>query len=304
MAQIIRWVDPDVVGGAGDGTSLPNAYSSLNAWEAAEQADLDAANNYMTCRCLASLGGDDTSQTLIDGWNPSATDYIEVIGFDFPSDGIWDETKYLVHNNNVDLASAIRAQEDYVRLINIQCKVTCAGTNACNGLVGDNTSGEIRVDSCISKCVPSGSGQAIGFFGLGDAIVNFYNCISISFISGGDTSWWGFRGHTGTNNFLNCTAWGNYIGFYRSGGTMTCKNCVSGNNTDDFSGTITIDFCCSDDGDGTNSQGPLDGDWTKEFFDTGNDDFALVSGGNCINNGTNDPGSGLYSDDIIGSERA
>ena len=40
MAEVIRYVDTDIVGGDADGTSWANAYSSLTIWEAAEQTDL------------------------------------------------------------------------------------------------------------------------------------------------------------------------------------------------------------------------------------------------------------------------
>ena len=84
---------------------------------------------------------------------------------------------------------------------------------------------------------------------------------------------------------------------------MTATNCVAGNCTDDFNGTITIANCCSDDGDGANPQGPLGADWDNEFTDKDNGAFSLLVGGNCVGNGTDDPGSGLYSDDIIGTVR-
>jgi len=65
---------------------------------------------------------------------------------------------------------------------------------------------------------------------------------------------------------------------------------------------MTIDHCCSDDGDGTNAQGPSGGSWANEFTTPGTD-FSLLAGGNCVGNGTDDPGAGLYSDDIIGTAR-
>ena len=81
---------------------------------------------------------------------------------------------------------------------------------------------------------------------------------------------------------------------------LLTKNCIVLNNTDDFSG-CTVSYCCSDDGDGSYSQSPAAG---GEFTNLQGEDYSLVSGANSINTATDDPGSGLYSDDIMGTARS
>ena len=79
-----------------------------------------------------------------------------------------------------------------------------------------------------------------------------------------------------------------------------------GNNTDDFGAwtSASSSYNCSDDDDvGTNKRTPSSLDWDNELADANNGDFTIVTGGNCIDNGTDDPGSGIYSDDIIGTTR-
>jgi hypothetical protein len=106
-------------------------------------------------------------------------------------------------------------------------------------------------------------------------------------------------------DMYNCTAYTGFRGFTRTAGTVTCTNCIAANQIaagSSFNGTITVDHCCSDDGTGTNAQTPSGGVWTNEFVTDGSD-FALKVGGNCVGNGSDDPGAGLYSDDITGTAR-
>ena len=94
----------------------------------------------------------------------------------------------------------------------------------------------------------------------------------------------------------------------RANGNFYAYNCIVFNNSDDFKGTITIDHCASDDLDGTNpvdiSPGATEADdWEACFTDYANGDFSLKSDSVCVGAGVDDPGSGLYSDDILGNTR-
>jgi hypothetical protein len=91
------------------------------------------------------------------------------------------------------------------------------------------------------------------------------------------------------------------------GGTQTSdmivKNCAVFNNTNDFDyyqGVWTVDYCASDDGDGTNTVSPFGGDWDNEFVDWANGDFTLLPTGNLYQGGTDNPSSGYYSTDMQG----
>ncbi|GAG18656.1 unnamed protein product, partial [marine sediment metagenome] len=74
MAEVLRYVDPDVVAGDGSGDSWINAYASLNAWEAAEEIDLDAANNTHRVLCRSLSGSNDQLECVISNWNTSGPD--------------------------------------------------------------------------------------------------------------------------------------------------------------------------------------------------------------------------------------
>ena len=159
MAQVIRYVDPDVAI-PGDGTTWDKAYASLFAWNAAEATDLDAANNYMTVHCRSSSGTNDTTPCNITGWTTSATDYIEIIGDDFPATGIYDATKYVLHNNDT-ASGTLYILEDFVRVHNLQILVTASSTADRSGfyVVNLGATPDIRIDSCIVKGVCSGTGS-------------------------------------------------------------------------------------------------------------------------------------------------
>ena len=308
-AQIIRYVDPDVVAGDSSGDSWINAYASLSAWEAAEETDLDTANNYMTVYCRSLSGTQDTTSCTISGWTTSATDYIEIIGADFPANGIYDGTKYVLHNNDSD-QYALLISEEYVRLHNIQVAVTGSGANDRRGIgvFGVGTA-NIYIDSCYIKGFYTGTGVGTGINSNdADLTLTIYNTIISDFVSGTDSNFSGITNTNSTNTYMyNCTVTNCRYAVERGDGTMTAKNCAVFNNYDDFAGTITIDYCASDDGNGTNavdiSPQPVEAtEWNKAFTNYAAGDYSVKDADSVLYN------AGLADlfaedDDIIGTAR-
>ncbi|MHA2065464.1 MAG: hypothetical protein ACXABY_13910, partial [Candidatus Thorarchaeota archaeon] len=148
----------------------------------------------------------------------------------------------------------------------------------------------------------SGSGYGFGLdlSGGGNTV---YNCIIYDWKTHATSR--GISASGGTNVIYNTTIWNSGGAGVVNFGTMTLKNCVSALSPDDFLnfGSLTVDYCASDDGDGTNAVAPSGGDWDNEFTDKDNGDFSLA-GGNCQDGGTDDPGSGAYNDDIISTLRS
>ena len=68
MADTIRYVDTDVVGGLGDGTSLANAYSGLLAWNTAEAAAVGTGDRHLCYFSGATLDVAGSNVDL-DGWS-------------------------------------------------------------------------------------------------------------------------------------------------------------------------------------------------------------------------------------------
>jgi hypothetical protein len=308
MAQIIRYVDPDVVGGAGDGTTWANAYSSLNACEAAENTNLDAANNYMTIYCRASLGSADSTAVIWTGWTTSATDYIEVIGSDFPSNGIYDATKYRLTANY-----AIQIDEEYIRFHNLQFPFTVTAAEDKKPIyIGAGTiaaaSNAIWIESCIVVATVTGTATGIcqGMY-LADGDNNrVTNCTITGCYSADDlgnpTEWTGIYHHAGDSIIAHCTIYGNNIGIHIVNDNVFAWSCIVGNNVDDFSGAFGENKNnCSDDGDGDDPQTPSGGNWDNEMVDPGNGNFTLRANGNCVGNGRD--GIHSWTDDITGRLR-
>jgi len=310
MATVTRYVDTDVVGGLADGTSWANAYSDLNTWETAEQTDLVSDGDSHIVNLRASSGTADTTATTIDGWTTGASNTITITQNDFPVDGIFTDSEYVLHNDDSD-SNALTTREDYLIINKLQVKVTGTSTNTRRGISAGTLGTSIhKYSKIIVKGIYSGTGVGYGFLiSDADLTVTFDNCIVYGIISSDNPSDTNFRAYeTGgtTMSFYNCVAYGSYIGFSRTAGSMTCVNCISGNNTDDFNGTITATYCCSDEVKaGTGNVQPISGagDWTRELTDPDNGDFTLIQAGNCADGGTDNPAPGLYDDDIIGTIR-
>jgi len=136
--------------------------------------------------------------------------------------------------------------------------------------------------------------------------VNVINCVFFSTNLGNGTGIHG-EGAGATINLYNTTIYGFNLGVYEDNATINVTNCAVCNNNDDFDSfsTGTISFCASDDEDGANSQ-LLDNtnNYQDEFTDAPNGDFTLPVGSICIENGTDNPSGGLYSDDIISVARS
>ena len=320
MADLVKYIDTDVVGGDGDGTSWENAYASLSAWEAAQEQDLtDGDGDTMTVHCRASSGTADTITTAISGWTTSETCYITIIGNDFPADGVFDVTKYRLAIATAGAASnyTILLRENYLRIVNYQIQLTITDTDTGFGpYVSQIDAGgsDIRIDSCIVKGVCSGTGGGYGITILdADATVNIFNSTIYGFNpSPSDSAFYGVQcGNAAVVNILNCTISGNYYGIRVNAGTVNIINCAIFNNVNDYyyqAGTVTIDYCATDDGDGTHAQDftAEATDWNKVFEDYTTGDFRLkdyTTSPCCVGVGTDNPGEGLYSDDITGTAR-
>ena len=315
MAAIVRYVDTGSDAG-GDGTTSAtssgdntHAYQSLNAWEVAEETDLDTANNTHTFHTnRTNSGGIDQLICLIDGWTTSVTDFITVIADDFPAGGIYDDTKYIIENND-DTAAAVDIKEDFVRLINLQVLLTT--TNGIRFGIRNSAQGAgaiIHVDSCIVKGVCSGTDDAIGIMLQdADATVYVYNTIVFDFIAGADT---GFRGiqTKGTVNIYNCTISNCYYGIIRSTETTIAINCAVFNNTIDFGGTVTIINCATDESAGEGANGvDISGTWDTTCFtapEADPPDFSVQDDQSPVyQTGNGATPKSIFTDDIIGTTR-
>jgi hypothetical protein len=306
-ADITFYVDPDAAG-AGDGTSFADGYTSLSAFNSAEATDLVSAGNNYVVLLRSSAGTNDTTNFNWDDatWALDATHTVTLRQDDFPADGIWDDSAYIFEHDG-GATSGMIFSEGFIHIDGMQVLVTVTGTDTFIGFQVINSNYPTRThnfEKVIFRGNSSSSGLAEGIIcSESDATINMINCVFYNFVNGADPDHRGARVTVGTLNLYNCISYNNYIGFYQQGGTLNATNCAVGNTTDDWFGTVLATTCIDDD-DEDASIDPAGGDWANEFTDAANGDFSLVSGGNCIGNGTDDPSSGLYSDDIIGTARS
>lgn len=313
MADTIHYVD---TGAAANGNGNTNAlsgadcaYQSLSQWEAAEQCDVTATGGNHVVHCNRTNGGGmDTGGLYIYTWTTDSTHRIIVVQDDFPANGKYDESRFVIYNND-NLAQAVAIREEYVTLQHLQIKCTSAGTTTRQGVLVNSGwlgTSEVVVDSCILVGDCPGTGISSGIR-LSDGSVSIFNCLIYG---------WKYAGFyvdaIDALSVLNCTVYG--CGTYGIRAVTTGQsivNCaVFGNGDDFYTGMSGIDHCASDDGDGTNAVNISPGateatDWAAAFTDYTNGDFSIKDTSSVLYDaGTDDPGSGLYSEDIVGTARS
>jgi len=250
---------------------------------------------YVSIECQ---GGVDSTYVVVDGWTTDSSHYVEItVVAGERHSGTYPTSGYRLE---VADPGAIRINNDYVKIFWLP--ITATNNGAASRGIRVYYADTITIGYCIVRgtrgASPSDAHYGISVF---EGSASVFNCIVYDFPNGG-VSGIGLSSR-GTLDAYNCTVHNCEMGFSSSYGRGSCTNCVIFECDDDFDGG-TIVNCASDDGDGTNAQTLDSSDgYANEFADAANHDYSLVSGSVCIDNGTSDPGSGLYSDDIVGTSR-
>ena len=286
----LRYVDTDVDGGAGDGTSLADAYATLVACEAAEDngnGDLVTADVYLRVLCYATAGTADTAQSTWSGFETSATCYIKIEGATGhrPVISGWTTNNYRIDEPD---DSGIRLYEDYMRVDGLQIEAA----DYCITWGVDGAYYE------ISNCrLQNGTYGIYHSRASGSATTNMWNIIVDTM---GTDGVYIRTNAEGAGNLYNSILYGcTDDGFQDIGSVTKAVNVASFGNGDDWLNVDTITTCADDDGDASVS--PLGGDWLNEFVNAAAGNFTLVASGNCEGGGTDDPGDPLYDTDMEGN---
>lgn len=307
-AALVKYVDTGATGTA-DGDTWTDAYTTMFDAEALNLNLTDDGGDTLTIYCRASTAAVDTTCVNWIGWTLAAANYVSVEGVD---------GTYVLHNNDSSANGALYINEDHLRFTGITVRSTTSGTNARCGVytTAIPANADIRFTNCRFEGVSSGTGANYGISAWdSDTTMKIVNCIFRGFTrtDADDTGFVGLKVSGAAVTAYNCTIYGNRYGCLQvTSGSLTLKNCVIFNNYDDFSGTITADYCASDDADAstwTNGQAftAEATDWNKVFTDYTTNDVTLKSYTTppcCVGVGVDDPGSGLYSDDIVGTARS
>ena len=318
------YVDPDA-GGANDGgrdggdpndptqaANWTDAYLSLEGAFAGEAQDLTSTDRVIKFMCRSSSGGDDTAKVGADDFTTDATRYVWVYGYDFPTDGILDATKYNLYNNDAQ-SEMVDCREENIVWENIQFRIVQTSTNSRYGIgiYVVEAGNLVTIKNCIIQGNCTSTGAAYGIqINDADANVNIYNTIVYDFESATDPHT-DFRGI----NIIASTAvniWNSTIEGcnYGINGVFTIKNSAVFNNADDFNGTPTADYNATDDDDDRGTNGVdlnknASGEWTASFTNYGTNTYSVKDASAPIYNvGTDDPGGAAQDgDDITGFAR-
>lgn len=307
LSDVEKVVDPDNGGGTD--------YTSLNAWEDAfgghtsGDGDLVGDDERAVALCRSSSGGDDELECVVGGWADVDDPRLPVIrGTDFPTDGVWDETKYIIHCND-DTKTAINWNAvDYGRVENIQIKVTMTAATKRYGIYCENITGGLHtIDSCFIKGVISGSEPAYALYTADpDSNWNVFNNIVTNFINGADSDFIGIR-TSGDMNLFNNTVYDCYYGIRRSAGTTVLINCAVFNCTDDLDGAMTVTYTGTEDAAhaGAGNFQITQGDpWTDLVTNPAADNFSVKDASSELyQTGNGATPKALFTDDIIGVTR-
>lgn len=304
MATVTRYVDAASAAG-GDGTTpatsgATRAYSTQSEWDAAEQTDLVTDTDVHVLNCGGTTA--DTAALVIDGWTTGASNDITINGNN--TTGAWNTSTY--RHSPPSGGIGVQVEESYVSWYDMQQENNNVTGTYYNMIDLQPGSGVSACDYTISRCIFDGQGnnraRGINFGSVGTGTGRVYNSIVNDITVGSasvgiqveDTGWTDI-------DLFNNTVYNCISGIKQTAGTVTATNNASFGNTDDFVGTITVTFCASDDGDGTDSVSPAD--WGAVFVDYVNADFHLKSTDTDLINAGTDL-SAFLTDDIEGDTRS
>jgi hypothetical protein len=199
----------------------------------------------------------------------------------------------------------IRILENYVRVDGLQFNNTSASNPVGIEISPPSNAYDIRINGCIVKGNSITSHRGINIYNASSRTGTIYICNSVVYDNTNSTgigihcNMAGCTLYAYNNTVVNC-----YTGYKKANGTFRPINCIATDCTDGFNGSFTDeDYCISDvasDLSGAHSQNSAE----PTYLDKGGKNFHLnISDTIARGQGTPDPGSGLFNDDIDGVTR-
>lgn len=203
-------------------------YSTLSAWEAAQQGDLTAADEIRQAECFGFL--DNTATVTVDGWTTDATRYIRI----YATAGAQATMPYTSSGYRLERTASsdtfINA-EDYLRVEGLTFKATNNGGSNSWACYNTNNAGDVRYTNCVVQ-VPLNSATAGGVVcrhaGTGGK-VSFINCVAYTTGTpgaGGGLAAFSKTSDTSTLVAYNCLAYRCLLAFNGNSSTGLFKNCI------------------------------------------------------------------------------
>lgn len=292
-------------------------YTSLSAWEAGEQADLVALDEYRVGEIQGDWSETTTTGVTIDGWTTDETRNI-IIRTDSANraSADWSTSKFRISTSSGD---GFLILEYWVTIIGIQAESTNTTSTArymFNPVPVGSTGSIIIFDSCYAKNTGGGQGHGfrVRFMGTG-TYIRIINCIAHGWNYDDFSTGFVTESASSANRLYvtayNCTAYRCSIGFSAdidASYTRTWKNCLAQACLNGFSIASSADNTglnnCSDIASDAYGSSPITG--TVAFLDAENGDLRLSPYDTVAQFG----GTNLYADatypvttDIAGNSR-
>ena len=239
MATVTRYVDPGA-GGAANGTSWTDAYTSLSAWQTAEATNLVSDGDEHIVYVRGAVGS--SGIAIGTGWTTGASNTLTIEGN--WGGGAWDDSaSRMVKTSDwawTDLAVG------YITIKNMQFKNAASDSRPTLRIATGSATGIVFVN-CLWADSPTTHVDI-----QNDGTSYFINCASYN--SGGEGFYVPETGSGTTAYMYNCVALNATTHGFRVDAwrTMHCKNCYDDGDTAGFLGSTNSTFsattCASSDG--------------------------------------------------------
>ena len=295
VTTVELYVDTDVSGGAGDGSSWSNAYNTLQGGiNGFGTVDLVNDDKMLILHIRGSTNATTTANSAPNITNGNATHYLSLlVDAEDRHQGVWSNSKYRIAcGTGVTYTAGLLSLPAYTVIDGFQIKMAGDGSH---GISVNNNYTTIR------NCIIAGGSRGITIPASRTGIV-VQNCIMTGVGVGA------FLDSAATFNSCTAVNCGTY-GFQMHGTymTMTLRNCYAGGTgTADYykdaTSTFALTTCFSEDGTGATSTVEFS---TNTFTNVtaGSENLHLVAGSGLIGVGTD---IGAYmdpDDDIDGDSR-
>jgi hypothetical protein len=288
----------------GDFTSLDACLDHL----AASHADLVSADVYADVEIDGTWSSADTTRCTTTGITTDATRYLNIYTTAAARhDGKWDTGAYILFVY-AETTPIFGNYTNCLYITGLQIKHQIDSPVNCIHLYGvSGGTSTAYIDKCILQCADNNA-QGIESLQYMDTV---YITNTIVYKPSGTAQASNDEGiiiTAGTVYIYNCVVFNFNDGIELDGGSATVTNCAVFGNGDDFDGTMTISYCASDDGDGTNAVNISPGaneatDWANAFVDYANGDFHVRDTDSVLYSAGTDL-SGTFTTDIDGQTRS
>ncbi len=282
------------------GSGASGDYASLSALESAQQQDLtDGGGDTYTATCITTGDNATDIAATFSTWTTSVDYYITIIvNPAYRHDGKWNATKYRITTAIANYV--LFCDVAYTRIIGIQAdQAYVSGSSNRYGIYVSAPG--ILISYCIARYTGTTSGTAYGISSTSGQVAapcKIWNCISYNAPMRG----FSLGGENNSQFVYNCTAIDCAVGFYCGYLDANLDMCLASDCADCFSGTFnSADHCAYTEGGDPGSNGHSVTRGTEfEFVNYAGDDFHI----DATFDGTTDPSSGLFADDIDGDARS